>query len=742
MKSKIYLIFFLLLIYCSTIFSYETEWVKGELLIQFPTNLSQNEIKTFLQNTKSINYAECHQLSNRLKIWQVRLNDTNANLDLEMINLKNCIPIHAIQRNHIVSLRETIPNDPEFSNQWPLLNTGENNGLIDADIDATDAWDDSTSGVTVNGDQIVVAIIDSGIDINHPDISFWKNSLEIPNNGIDDDQNGYIDDYDGWNSYDHTGQVITGSHGTHVSGIAAAIGNNNLGVSGVCWNAKVMPIAGSSNTESVVVEAYAYVLEMRAQYNETNGQAGAYVVATNASFGVDYGNPIDFPIWSAIYDSLGAVGVLSCGATANISVDVDINYDMPTACSSDFLISVTNTTKLDEKFATSGYGATTIDLGAPGTSVRSTDWYGSYSYKTGTSMASPHVTGAIAQLYSALPLAFFNNYPNDPAGLALALKTFILAGVDSLQSLQNITVTGGRLNIFNSVNLMKQSLGILNPPQNLSYSLENNYPVFNWEAPLLNLNHVFLGYNLFKNNSLVNQNLITNTTYTDSSLTNGFIYNYYVIAVYETGESVPSNNVDINLLLPPTQLSAITGDNLVILNWCTPQLNPSFCHNRELTGYNIYRDTLLINQELVTDSSYSDNTVLNDSTYTYFVTAVYSDGESISSNMITATPVEQASRDNNRNQAITSLGSNYPNPFNPSTTIQFSLKEKSMVNIDVYNIKGQLIKNLTHSLFVSGNHQILWNGQDNNNHKVGSGVYFVKMKTNTYSNIRKIILLK
>ena len=94
----------------------------------------------------------------------------------------------------------------------------------------------------------------------------------------------------------------TDSHGTHVSGIAGAIGDNDLGVTGVNWNAKIMPIAGSSGVESVVVEAYGYVLEMRKLYDETEGEFGAYVISTNASFGVNYGNPANFPLWSALYD--------------------------------------------------------------------------------------------------------------------------------------------------------------------------------------------------------------------------------------------------------------------------------------------------------------------------------------------------------------------------------------------------------------------------------------------------------
>src|SRR5690606_9496705 len=144
-----------------------------------------------------------------------------------------------------------------------------------------------------------------------------KNTDETPNNGIDDDNNGYVDDYDGWNAYNSTGNIPSANHGTHVAGIAGAIGNNEIGISGVNWNVKTMPIAGSSGNEATVVEAYAYALEMRARYNETDGDEGAFIVVTNTSFGVDMGDPTNFPIWCSMYDELGEVGILSCAATAN-----------------------------------------------------------------------------------------------------------------------------------------------------------------------------------------------------------------------------------------------------------------------------------------------------------------------------------------------------------------------------------------------------------------------------------------
>jgi len=207
-----------------------------------------------------------------------------------------------------------------------------------------------------------------------------------------------------------------------------------------------MPITGSSSSEATVVEAYGYVFELRSRYEETNG---AFVVSTNSSFGVDFGDPENFPIWCSMYDVMGSIGIISAAATANRDVDIDSVGDIPTACGSDFLLSVTNTTNSDTKHI-AAYGATTIDLGAPGTTIYSTTSGGSYGYLTGTSMATPQVSGAIALMYSGACAGFINAYKSDPAAYALLVRRAILDGTDSISALNGITVSGGRLNIYNS----------------------------------------------------------------------------------------------------------------------------------------------------------------------------------------------------------------------------------------------------------------------------------------------------
>ena len=459
MTKKTTTLFFIInFTFASFLVAQENDYIPGELIIQFKEKVSMD---TFEQSYADIEMESIRLLSDRMNIWWVKYN-SEENDDAEVrFRVSRDARVSIVQFNHRVTLRESFdefasqfanfPDDPQFGNQWGLHNTGQSGGTPDADIDAPEAWDIITGGVTAHGDSIVVAIVDGGCQLNHPDLSYWYNWNEIPGNSIDDDGNGYIDDFRGWNAYNNTPNVPSNGHGTHVSGISGAKGNNNLGVSGVNWNVKIMPIAGSSSSEATVVAAYAYALELRAQYNETNGALGAFVVATNSSFGVDYGQPSNYPIWCAMYDSLGVHGILSCGATANLNINIDVSGDVPTACPSEYMIAVTNTTRFDLKNNGAAYGLTTIDLGAPGTSILSTYPTSTYSTLTGTSMATPMVAGAIALMYAAADTSRLSFYKSNLTTGTLMFRDVLFNGVDSISALQGITVTGGRLNVFNAV---------------------------------------------------------------------------------------------------------------------------------------------------------------------------------------------------------------------------------------------------------------------------------------------------
>lgn len=435
----------------------EMTYIDGEVMVQLKNKQSIDKLVgayDFFQNNKE----DVQVISERFHIYLLRFDGLKTTNRQVLSELRLHPEVINAQNNHFIELRdgdELIPDDTRFDEQWSMKNIGQNGGVPDADIDATDAWEITTGGLTVFGDTIVVAVVDGGAFLTHDDLDFWKNRNEIPGNGIDDDENGYVDDYDGWNAYQHNGNVpTTSSHGTHVSGIIGAIGNNDLGVAGVNWQVKILPVAASSTSESVVVEGLSYVYVVREQYDLSNGAEGAFVVADNCSFGVDHGQPENFPIWEAMYDSLGRLGVISCAATANANWNIDEEGDVPTAFTTDYMISVTNTTNLDAKRTSAGYGLTTIDLGAPGTSILSTVTNNTYGLKTGTSMATPHVTGAVAFMYAVADTSFMDFYNNNPGDGALLIKEYILNGTDTLLTLVGKTVTGGRLNLNKSALLL------------------------------------------------------------------------------------------------------------------------------------------------------------------------------------------------------------------------------------------------------------------------------------------------
>lgn len=475
MKKAIIVSILLIGFITADVSSQDNNYVHGEIIVMLKPNVNPS---TLSNSFGFINLRPKEAIVEYMNIWLFEYDYSLMNADNVLSSVKNHSSVAIAQFNHYVTQRSTTPNDPSFGVQWALNNTGQSGGTPDADIDAPEAWDFTTSGLTAAGDTIVIAIVDGGFFLTHPDIKFWKNYNEIPANNIDDDNNGYIDDVNGWNGYTNTGNITTDNHGTHCSGIAGARGNNGVGVSGVNWNVQIMGVQGSSGTESIVLRAYGYVLKQRKMYDQSNGQYGAFVVVTSSSFGVDYGQPANYPLWCAFYDSLGTAGILSAGATANLNINIDVQGDIPTACPSDWMISVTNTTNTDAKNSGAAYGLLTIDLGAPGTSVYSTYGASGYSNLTGTSMATPHVAGAVAFMYAVAPLAWLQAYKLSPGPYSLQVKQKIMQGVDPKPALLNITVSGGRLNVFNSALLMQNLTGIHgnNGETPVNFKLYQNYP--------------------------------------------------------------------------------------------------------------------------------------------------------------------------------------------------------------------------------------------------------------------------
>ena len=344
--------------------------------------------------------------------------------------------------------RSTVPDDPRYEAQWNLER-----------IEIAEVWDITTGGETANGDEIVVLVIDGGFDTTHPEFqnTLWINQAEIPGNNIDDDNNGYIDDIHGFNFQNDSGiYTPTAPHGTEVSGILGAQGNNGEGMSGTSWDTKMMWFQGKAPDQ--IIGAYYYAYDQRKRYNESDGAEGAFVVAVNASIGFNYDCSSNFgPLWNEAMDSLGTVGVLTMGATLNAEVDIDQRGDTPTGCQSDYLISVTNTSINDVKVDAAGYGATTIDIGAPSGLRATTGTYTTYPDSTyndkfaGCSAATPHVAGVVALMYALPCNEIAARALTHPAETALLMKRSILEGAEPNNSLRNITVSEGRLNAYRSM---------------------------------------------------------------------------------------------------------------------------------------------------------------------------------------------------------------------------------------------------------------------------------------------------
>jgi subtilisin family serine protease len=340
----------------------------------------------------------------------------------------------------------TSPNDPSFHQQWGLDNFGQpvngSAGTADADIDAQEAW-----SVTQGSAGVVVGILDTGLDLAHPDLAgnVWVNPGEncagCRTDGLDSDANGYVDDWRGWDFVnDDNNPTDDNGHGTHVGGIIGGVGNNGVGVAGVNWDVELMPLkfldAAGAGTTADAIEALLYATANGADLTNNSWAAA--------------------PFSQAMLDAIeqaDAAGALFVAAAGNDGLDRDTYTDYPAAYDAPNIVVTAATDGNDVKAWFSGYGARTVDLGAPGVNVYSTWRLGNYRYASGTSMATPHVAGAAALVKAAFP-----------AASDLGLKALLLRTSDANASLAGRTTTGGRLNANRAVTCSDEPLVWLEAP--------------------------------------------------------------------------------------------------------------------------------------------------------------------------------------------------------------------------------------------------------------------------------------
>ena len=324
---------------------------------------------------------------------------------------------------------ETTPDDASFGEQWSFENTGQGGGTPDADVDATEAWD-----LTTGDTNVIVAVLDTGIDYEHEDLApqAWFNSAEsgpFSTNALDDDGNGYTNDWRGWDFYYGDNNPMDGDgHGTHCSGIIGAVGDNGIGVAGICWRVRIMPLkimsddaCGKLSFLTDVMRAIEYAV-----------RKGAKILSNSYWFSTEgYSQGVADMITMAC-----SKGVLFVASAGNYTQNNDVVGHYPSNYTNANVIAVASTTNNDHLSDFSNYGSNSVDLAAPGSAILSTIPGSMYGYKSGTSMAAPHVAGAAALLWAY-----------DSTLSMEAVKAALLDSVDTNEWLAGKVLSGGRLNI-------------------------------------------------------------------------------------------------------------------------------------------------------------------------------------------------------------------------------------------------------------------------------------------------------
>ncbi|AQQ67590.1 hypothetical protein Mag101_08010 [Microbulbifer agarilyticus] len=418
-----------------------TNLASRQLLVKFREGSTSNLWNQILQpyeftSTQSV-YSPVKYLqafNQQLASWQLVTfgNATRAGASFEA--LRNNPDIEYVAPNAAFQL-QSLPNDLSPA-LWGLHNTGQDDGTSGADIDAELGW-----SIRYSAEDIVVAVIDTGIDYTHPDLAanMWVNEGEIPNNGIDDDGNGFVDDVHGYDFANKDADPMdTDSHGTHVAGIIGAEGNNGLGISGVTWKTKLMAIkVFADNSKAAytadIVSGILYAADMGARIS--NNSYGA--VFTDAVAEEIFNRPIA----DAVHYAREADMLFVAAAGNNgFSADESLKVTSPATIDSPNVISVAATTRADLRADFSNFGETGADIAAPGKDILSTVPGSEYASYSGTSMAAPFVSGAAALVAAQYPELSVEE-----------LRAVLVESAEPVEALAGITLSGGRLNLHSAL---------------------------------------------------------------------------------------------------------------------------------------------------------------------------------------------------------------------------------------------------------------------------------------------------
>lgn len=401
---------------------------RPEVLVKFKNGVSRSAIEAL---TLRLN----DRIEDRIEHaagWESVDDLDNADAEAIVAEYSKFPEVEYVEPNFEIELSEVaegnplipvLPHDPQFNEQWALANSGQRGGTQGADISATLAW-----ATTTGDDDIVVAVLDSGVDYTHEDLrtNMWKRPSSMA--PYHDTELGTVDDLDGFNAIDNASDPMDeNGHGTHCAGIIGAEGENNLGIAGVNWNVRIMPLkfmnAGGFGTTKDAIEAINYVIDRK--------KAGVNVRVISASWGGTMKSRALEDVIRTAYEN----DILFVAAAGNASTNNDRSPHYPSNYNVPNVISVAALDRNDQLARFSNYGPKTVAIAAPGVDILST-WLGNrYEEKSGTSMATPVVSGVAALILSQNP-----RMPVDE------LRSKIVAAVDPLPVLKGKTASGGRIN--------------------------------------------------------------------------------------------------------------------------------------------------------------------------------------------------------------------------------------------------------------------------------------------------------